>query len=89
MHDGELADRVVDDLVHLKIFKKEDVRFSIVRKMRYAYVINDLDYAENTRVVRNFLVQEGISSVGRFGEFSYLNMDGRVKRATQYVETNS
>ena len=89
MHDDELADRVVDDLVHLKIIKKEDVRFSIVRKTRYAYVINDLDYAENTRVVRNFLVQEGISSVGRFGEFSYLNMDACVRRAIQYVETNS
>lgn len=88
MHNDELADRVVDDLVHLKIIKKEDVRFSIVRKTLYAYVINDLDFAENIRVVRNFLVQEGISSVGRFGEFSYLNMDACVRRATQYVETN-
>jgi protoporphyrinogen oxidase len=88
MKDTELVNQVVDDLARLKLLNKKDICFSSVRKTKYAYVINDLNHIENGRTIKEFLTREGIDSVGRFGEFSYLNMDACVRRATEYVESN-
>jgi protoporphyrinogen oxidase len=87
MRGHELVDRVVDDLARLKILDKKDVCFSSIRKTKYAYVINDLNCIESIRTIKNFLGKEGIDTVGRFGEFSYLNMDACVRRANEYVKS--
>jgi protoporphyrinogen oxidase len=88
MSDDKLADRVIDDLAFLKLIDKKDVCFSIIRKTEYAYVINDLKYAENLQTVTNFLTKEGIGIVGRFGEFRYLNMDACVRSAKEYLKSD-
>jgi len=88
MGDDKLADRVINDLVHLKLITKKDICFSVVRKTKYAYVINDLDYHEDITTVKDFLTKEGISSIGRFGEFNYLNMDACVRSATNFAESS-
>ncbi len=87
MSDHELVDRVVADLAHLKIIDKRSVCFSSIRKTKYAYVINDLNYVENLNTIKTFLFREGIDTIGRFGTFSYLNMDACVRRAIEYVES--
>jgi UDP-galactopyranose mutase len=38
-------------------------------------VIYDLDHARNVQVIRDWLAQYGIQTVGRFGEWQYFNMD--------------
>jgi protoporphyrinogen oxidase len=87
MKDDELVDQVADDLTRLKILKKKDICFSNIRKTEYAYVINDLDCSENTGTIMRFLNQEGIDSIGRFGEYKYLSMDDCTRRATDYVQS--
>jgi protoporphyrinogen oxidase len=87
MTDNELVDRVIDDLACLKILGKKSVCFSSIMKTKYAYVINDLNYVENINTIKRFLVQQDIDTIGRFGEFSYLNMDACVRRAIEYVES--
>ena len=87
MSDQELVDWVIDDLSRLKILDKKHVCFSTIRKTKYAYVIHDLNYIKNIGTIQKFLVQEDIDTIGRFGEFRYLNMDGCVRRAIEYVES--
>jgi len=42
---------------------------------KYAYVVYDLQHRRNINLIRSYLQSLGISSMGRFGEWEYLNMD--------------
>ncbi len=88
MRDSDILRRVVDDLCTLRLFNKDDICFSSVKRTKYAYVINDLSYSKNMTVIKDFLAKENVDCVGRFGEFIYLNMDGCVRRAHDYVIMN-
>lgn len=85
MDDEDLTESVINDLHRLKIINKRDVFFTKVRRIRYAYIIYDLDYRENMKIVKKFMKSVGISLVGRFAEFEYLNMDACIKRAVNQV----
>jgi UDP-galactopyranose mutase len=72
------------DLVKVGILKENDarpvpdggrVRVSQVFTIDPAYIIYDLNQRENTRIIHEYLVNCGIISKGRFGEWEYLNMD--------------
>lgn len=45
----EIAQRVINDLHHLKVIDKQDVCFALTKRAEYAYVINDLNYNKNIR----------------------------------------
>jgi protoporphyrinogen oxidase len=85
MKDEEIVDRVINDLHQLKIINKVDVCFGKLRRTEYAYVISDLNYSENMRIIEDYFASTGIDLVGRFAEFKYLNMDACVERAMNYV----
>lgn len=86
MGDEEVTKRVVDDLEKLGILKKSEVCFSRVAKMKHAYVINDIEYRKNNEIVQDHFRKMGLILVGRFSEFKYLNMDGCVRSAMDFVE---
>ena len=75
LRDEEIVRRVITDLEKLKIIDKTKVCFTKVKRLKYAYVINDLNYHKNKKIVENYFKNEGIDLVGRFSEFKYLNMD--------------
>ncbi len=53
-----------------------------------AYVIYDLDHERNVTTIRRWLLENGIWSVGRFGEWQYFNMDHSMRsgrRAAQEI----
>jgi len=85
MKDEDLIERTIEDLHRLKIITKGNVCFSEVRRLKYAYVISDLDYHENIRIVDNYMRKIGIDLVGRFAEFKYLNMDACIRSAMNYM----
>lgn len=85
LRDEEILQRVITDLEKLKIIDKTKVCFTKVKRLKYAYVINDLNYQENKKIVENYFKNEGIDLVGRFSEFKYLNMDMCVRSAMDYV----
>jgi len=89
MDDEQIANQVVDELNRLKIIDKTKVCFSKVKRMEYAYVINDLEYDKNIRIVKEFMKRMGIDLVGRFAEFKYLNMDACIKNAIKYTAENA
>ncbi|MEM3695963.1 MAG: FAD-dependent oxidoreductase [Candidatus Bathyarchaeia archaeon] len=86
MPDEEIIKRVINELHQLKIINKMEVCFKELRRTEFAYVISDLDYNKNMRVIENYVAKEGIDLVGRFAEFKYLNMDGCIERAKNYVK---
>lgn len=81
MKDTEIIERTIDDLHRLKIIDKGRVCYTNIARLEYAYVINDLDYSRRIRKIKRFLKEVGISSVGRFAEFRYLNMDDCIRQA--------
>lgn len=88
MSSDELTKKVVDDLVKLKLINKDDVELSIVKKLKYAYVINDINYNTNVNIFRQYFRMQGIGLVGRFSEFKYLNMDETIRSAYTFVVEN-
>lgn len=86
MDDEKLIEHAVDKLDRHKVADKEKVCFSKVMRSEYAYVINDLDYNQNTGMFRNFFAEEGVVLCGRFSEFKYLGMDATVKSAMENAE---
>ncbi|MDO8725132.1 MAG: FAD-dependent oxidoreductase [Candidatus Methanoperedens sp.] len=86
MLDEDIIDHVVDALSNMKIIKtKDDVVYSAVNLQKYAYVIYDLEYQKNIAIVKDYYARIGISLVGRFAEFEYLNMDGCIRNAMNFV----
>jgi protoporphyrinogen oxidase len=85
LRDEEIVRRVITDLEKLKIIDKTKVCFTKVKRLKYAYVINDLNYHKNKKIVENYFKNVGIDLVGRFSEFKYLNMDMCVRSAIDYV----
>lgn len=86
MKDEEIIERVIDDLHSLEIIHKKDVCFAKARRTEYAYVISDLNYNENMKIVKSYITGIGIDLVGRFAEFKYLNMDACIKRSMDYAQ---
>lgn len=82
---SEVIERTVEDLHQLKIINKDYICYTNAVKLKYAYVINDLNYTKNIQIVRKFLRQLGIYILGRFGQFKYLNMDECIKQAINFV----
>lgn len=87
MKDSEIIERTIDDLVKLGIIcNKDDICFNRVHREEYAYVLNDLDYLRNLSIVKNYFQEIGISLIGRFAEFMYLNMDACIQHSIAYVK---
>ena len=57
---------------------------------KYAYVIYDIQHRRNVNLIQTYLKSLRVSSMGRYGEWEYLNMDKAIlsgKRATEeYVK---
>jgi len=77
----------VEQLSSLGFFKSEEVSFSSVVRVPYAYVVYDLDYEENIKKVYEFAREEGVHLLGRFSEFKYYNADMCVQRGMELAET--
>lgn len=84
--DEEIVDRTVNDLSGLRVIEKKAVCFTKVCRTEFAYVISDLDYNANLKIVQDYFKEIGIKLVGRFAEFKYLNMDGCIESAMCYVK---
>lgn len=86
MSDAELVEDTVKGLDELEVIRKDDVVFSDLTRMTPAYVIYDVEYDRNIKIVKDFIRQQGIEICGRFGEFEYLNMDACIERAMSLAD---
>lgn len=81
MSDAQLADRVIADLEREGFIRRSDVIATEVRRIPFAYVVQDIDYKRNVAIIRNFCNSSDIELCGRFAEFRYLNSDGVIRSA--------
>ena len=86
MDDDEIAEKTIEDLNTLKIINKKDVVITTVQRIKYAYVIYDLECTENLRKIITYISEIGIDVIGRFGKWEYLNMDQTIEASKKYVE---
>jgi protoporphyrinogen oxidase len=86
MSDQKIIDRVIKALKNMDIVKnREDIVYTALERQKFAYVIYDLDYKKNIATIKNFCEKIGVGLVGRFSEFEYLNMDGCIRSAMDFV----
>jgi protoporphyrinogen oxidase len=83
MSDIEIENRVLRDLEKLKFIDKEESKLSFdVKRFEYSYIIYDLNYNRNIKIINDFYNNElQIILCGRFGEFRYLNMDAVIRNS--------
>jgi UDP-galactopyranose mutase len=70
------VEKTIEALIAARLITRDDT-ISLVHseQIHPAYVIYDLDHAKNVGIIRDWLAEYGISTVGRFGEWQYFNMD--------------
>ncbi len=76
--DQEIIDAVLGE--------NPDVVYAKVHRTKYAYVIYDQQYYTNINIIRSFLKERGIKTLGRFGEWEYYNMDNCIEKAMAMAE---
>ena len=68
--------KTIDGLIAAKLITPDDT-ISLVHteEILPAYIIYDLNHAKYVGIIRDYLGEHGIRTVGRFGEWQYFNMD--------------
>ena len=85
MSDQELISHITLSLEKMGVLDHSQVVYTAVERQEFAYVVYDLDYLKNIRIIRDYFDRIGIDLVGRFSQFEYLNMDGCIRSAMNYV----
>ncbi|NMB78297.1 MAG: NAD(P)-binding protein [Methanomicrobiales archaeon] len=85
LSDSELIAEVKRMLAEMGICTPESVVYTAVQRQPFAYVVYDLDYQKNIKIVRDWCSGHGIPLVGRFAQFEYLNMDGVIRSVLDFV----
>ena len=76
MTDAEITAHVINGLSERKIVDRNSIELVDVKRKKYAYVVYDEGYQSRVDVIRKWFQEIGISLIGRFGYFEYLNVDG-------------
>jgi len=72
----DLGQWIVDSLIEMKIIKSHyEVEHVEVRHAKYAYPVPTHDKTEIIDEIQSWLNEHGIFSVGRFGQWAYINSD--------------
>jgi protoporphyrinogen oxidase len=79
--------RTIEGLQLAKILRPDD-RIDLVHteEILPAYIIYDLQHAKNVEIIRAWLREHGIWSIGRFGEWQYFNMDHSMRSGKNAAE---
>ena len=73
--EQELVDKTVGKIVEMGLIKEEDIMFTHVGFEKYVNVIFTKPIYHARKTVRDWLAQQGIETIGRFGEWDYLWSD--------------
>ena len=85
--NDSLIAHVVSDLKELCDFNENEIIATDVKKIKYAYVVYDLDYLKNIKILYDYLDSIGMYYTGRFGSFQYINMDTCVEMSKKLVQS--
>jgi UDP-galactopyranose mutase len=83
----ETKKRVREGLIRAQILLEDDeLEVFDALDFKYAYVVYDMQHRGNVNLIQTYLESLRVSSMGRFGEWEYLNMDKAIlsgKRAAE------
>lgn len=83
----ELFDMCISSLAKDGILGPGDVKHLLLMRAPYAYPIYRKDYAVNLKRLLNYVNErEGISTLGRTGEFIYMDIDKCMRRAFDFAD---
>ncbi len=83
----ETKGRVGEGLVDAGILRDDDtLEVFDALDFRYAYVVYDLDHRRKVNLIHGYLNSIGVSPMGRFGEWEYLNMDKAILSGKRTAE---
>jgi UDP-galactopyranose mutase len=69
-------EKMLEDLEKTAIVKKSDkIEVLNCSSHKYAYIVYDLNHKKNVSIIHQFLYENGIIPIGRFGKWEYFNMD--------------
>ena len=83
MGRAEVIERTVEDLQRIGVLQSKDVVLAKLITCKYAYVVYDLAYQKNIARIEEFAAAEGVTLLGRWGEFRYHNSDKCVENAME------
>jgi len=84
--EENIINEVIKCLHKLKIINKNEICYKNLKKVKYAYVIYDLEYLSNIKIIKDYFHAKGIILCGRFSEFEYLNMDACIERGLKSAQ---
>lgn len=86
-HDDDKIYNLPDQEIIEKVFgENPDIVYSKVHRTKFAYVIYDQQYYTNINIIKSFLKERGIKTLGRFAEWEYYNMDQCIEKAMVMAE---
>ena len=83
MSDEALSNQVLEDAYRTEYLKRGEVESTYVHRLRFAYPVYDLDYAELLQTVVKFFEDGHSYLLGRTGIFRYNNSDNSIEMAFQ------
>lgn len=86
--DGDLANRVVDELAALGLLNPADVVEWRHHRIPNAYPVYSIDYAGDVRVIESALAAvPNLDTIGRAGRFVYSHLHDQLRFGKDYVRT--
>jgi protoporphyrinogen oxidase len=84
---NETKQRVREGLIKAEILREEDkLEVFDALDFKYAYVIYDTQHRRNVNLIQSYLKSIRVSSMGRYGEWEYLNMDKAILSGMRAAE---
>jgi len=88
MSDAEVVRQTINALGTAGILDPDQVRSALAVRHRFAYVVYDLAWQQNMKIIKEHFSSSNISLVGRFSQFEYLNMDGVIRSVFDFVRSS-
>nr|WP_319540154.1 FAD-dependent oxidoreductase [uncultured Methanospirillum sp.] len=88
MSDAEVVRETINALATAGILDPDHVRSALAVRHRFAYVVYDLAWQQNMKIIKEHFSSANISLVGRFSQFEYLNMDGVIRSVFDFVRSS-
>ncbi len=87
LNNKEIVERVIDGLEKLNVVNKKEILFSKMWSNRYGYPVHTIKSNRAREKILHYLQEElGIVTIGRWGQWRYLNMDKVFKQAKEISE---
>ncbi|PYV43640.1 MAG: hypothetical protein DMG06_09755 [Acidobacteria bacterium] len=76
---SEIVVKVKQDLIKAKILRQEDRLLAECRlDIPCAYVLYDHNYRQSVGLIRNYLQENGVQTIGRYGSWEYSGMEDAI-----------